>query len=276
MKAKPMLSFSVASDLHFMAWKETDAPVEWVSVLEDALDDIDRLQPQFLVVNGDLTNGKDRDYRLAMRVLHDKCRMPVYYTMGNHEYYGFWEQSDYPDRKFSLSAAQQRFLDYTGMESIYYEKRIAGLPFLFLSTERYDPDMKDAGWLSPEQLEWLKRRLRSSSEGPAFVFFHHPVNGTVAESNETCFQSEELKTVLAERSGVILFTGHTHCRMDRSDQIVPDPDRKTLYVGGGCLHNDASQSRWVDVYEDRIVLRLRDHINRQWLKDFDFEWLLRI
>jgi 3',5'-cyclic-AMP phosphodiesterase len=270
----PMLSFSVTSDLHFMAWKETDAPVEWVSVLEDALEDIHSLHPQFLVVNGDLTNGKDRDYRLAMRVLNDKCRKPIYYTMGNHEYYGYWEQSDYPDQKFSLSAAQQRFLDYTGMESIYYEKHIVGLPFLFLSTERYNSDLKDAGWLSPEQLAWLKKRMQPSPEGPMFVFFHQPVNGTVAESNETCIQSEELKTFFAERPGIILFTGHTHCRMDRTDQIFSD--RKTLYVGGGCLHNDSSQSRWVDVYDDRIVLRLRDHKNRQWLSDFDFEWALRV
>jgi Icc protein len=269
MSTKPLFSFAVASDLHFMAWKETDAPVEWVKILEQALDDITRLQPDFLVVNGDLTNGKERDYRLAMRFLNERCPMPIFYTMGNHEYYGHWEPDDYPEG-FGLSAAQERFLAFTGMDAIYYEKLIKGFPFLFLSTERYDPDMKDAGWISDEQLRWLEERLNQHASGPVFVFFHQPVNGTVANSENTCFQSDELRSLFRRRPGVILFSGHTHCRMDREDQIFVD--QKTLYVGGGCLHNETSQSRWVDVYPDRIAFRVRDHINRQWLEDFEYDW----
>jgi Icc protein len=270
---QPLLSFSVCSDLHFMAWKETEAAVAWVPVLEAALADIAALQPRFMVVNGDLTNGKARDYRLAMEALASVRRsMPVYFTMGNHEYYGLWEQTDYPGGQFSLAAAQRRFLDFTGMEAIYYEKQWAGFPFLFLSTERYDPDMKDAGWLSPQQLDWLRQRLLQYPSGPLFAFFHQPVNGTVADSADTCLQSEEIRSLLARRPGVLWFSGHTHCRMDRPDQLAAE--EMTLYVGGGCLHNETSQSRWVDVYPDRIVLRIRDHINRQWLDDFEFSMSL--
>jgi Icc protein len=265
---QPLLSFSVCSDLHFMAWKDTNAPVDWVPVLEAALEDIASLRPRFVVVNGDLTNGKARDYRLAMSTLASVCRMPVYFTMGNHEYYGLWEPTDYPDGQFNVSAAQRRFLDFTGMEALYYGKQWAGFPFLFLSTEHYDPDMKDAGWLSPQQLDWLKLRLQQHPIGPLFAFFHQPVNGTVADSEHTCFQSDELRALLARRPGVLWFSGHTHCRMDRPDQIVAE--ERTLYVGGGCLHNETSQSRWVDVYPDRIVLRIRDHSNRKWLEPFDF------
>jgi 3',5'-cyclic AMP phosphodiesterase CpdA len=268
--AQPLLAFAVASDLHFMAWKDTGAPVEWVPRLEEALADLAALNPKFLVINGDLTNGKLRDYRLAVRTMRQLCPMPVYYTMGNHEYYGHWEPDDFPEG-FGMDAAQRRFMAFTGMESIYYERRIGGFPFLFLSTERYAPDMNDAGWLSDRQLAWAEERLRESSgSGPAFVFFHQPVDGTVAESNGTCLRSDELRALLLRYPGTLLFTGHTHCRMDRDDQLLAD--RGVLYAGGGCLHNEASQSRWVEVYDDRIVLRIRDHIRRQWLRGWDFAW----
>lgn len=260
-------SLCVVSDLHFMAWKVTELPVEWVPSLKRSLSDIAALGPDLLVVNGDLTNGKDRDYRLAMRILKETCAFPVCFTMGNHEYYDFYE-----DPHFTLAGARERFLAYTGMDSIYYEKRLDGCTLLFLSTEAYAPDTNDAGWLSSEQLAWLEARLRLAPEGPVFAFFHQPVNDTVAESTNTCVQSERLRDILGTRPGVFWITGHTHCRMDREDQLALQDG--VVYVGGGCLCGDFPQSRWIELYDDKIVMRLRDHRNETWVDDFEFAYSL--
>lgn len=255
------LSFCVVSDMHFMAWKETNAPVEWVESLERSIGDIASLAPDFLVSNGDQTNGKERDWRLAVSTINKLCPFPVCYTMGNHEYYGFYE-----DDPFSLAGAQRRFLDYSGHDHIYYELQMSGVRLLFLSTETYTPELNDAGWLSDEQLTWLEGKLEASN-GPVIVFFHQPLNDTVAESNGTCVQSEEMKRILNRHPGVFLVSGHTHCAMDRDDQLVEIDGVR--YVGGGCLCGDRPQSRWFDVYEDRIVLKLRDHLSGAWVEAYE-------
>jgi 3',5'-cyclic AMP phosphodiesterase CpdA len=270
MTQTPIFTFCVSSDLHFMAWRETGAPVEWVAVLDAALQDIAGLKPHLFIVNGDLTNGKERDYQLAMRVLRSKQLPSTFFTMGNHEYYGFWEPADYPEHTFSVAKAKERFLAHTGMDRIYYAKEIEGCLFVFLSQEEYDPVWKDAGWISAEQLKWLEHQLQTHPGWPVFVFFHQPLNDTVADSNQTCPQSEAIQSLLARRPGIVWFSGHTHSRMDQDDQIYTGTN--TLYVGGGCLHNEFPQSRWVDVYSDRIVLRLRDHQYKEWLHPYEFEW----
>lgn len=257
---KPLFSFSVLSDLHFMAYKDTDLPVEWVPFLQREIQFVNSLKPSFIVINGDLTNGKERDYKLAASTMQ-QVKMPVFYTMGNHEYYGIYEE-----HSFTNEIAHQRFLDYTGCPSIYYEKIIHGFTFLFLATENYTTGGNEAGWISAAQLNWLQERLKLSYKKPVFVFLHHPVNKTVAESDHTCMQSNELRKIFSKHPGVLLFSGHTHCRMDRNDQFIKEEG--IIFIGGGCLYQEVPQSRWVDVYENYAVIRLINHKDRKWLDDF--------
>ncbi|GMA63155.1 metallophosphoesterase [Alicyclobacillus fastidiosus] len=136
------------SDLHFMAWAETLEPVNSVPGLYHALHDISEQNPDILVINGDFTNGKVRDYNLAIRA-----------------------------------------------------------------------------------------RL--------LVFLHQPVDNTVANSQHTCFQSEEIRAVLKERPNTFLISGHTHQRMDQPTQFILEDG--VPYVGGGCVLDDnhkAALSNW--------------------------------
>jgi Icc protein len=253
---------AVFSDMHFMAWQQTLAPVEWVPDLERALQDAARQSPDIFVCNGDLTNGKDRDYDLAMSAIRRHCGRPKhYFTMGNHEYYGFYEDADFSD-----DLAQQRFLHHTGMPNIHFEVRRFGLSLVFLSTDGYRPDWKDAGVLHPATLHWLEQRLLNAPPGPVLVWFHQPVNDTVADSTNTCMQSDELRSIFSKRPGVLFLSGHTHCRMDRKDQLVYQDG--TLFVGGGCAFGDTPQSRWLDIGRNSIVLRIRDHRDEPWLDDW--------
>ncbi|CAN7763512.1 metallophosphoesterase [Paenibacillus sp. LjRoot153] len=259
---KPLLSFCVSSDMHFMAWKETNAPVEWVPQLEACLQDIALFRPDFLVSNGDMTNGKERDWRLVLAYMKENCPFPVYFTMGNHEYYGYYE-----DLNFTPKLAQQRFLAFSGHDSIYYAKIIHGFLFLFLSTETYTPDMNDAGWLSDEQLNWLEQQLHVSDYHlPLFIFFHQPVNGTVAESKRTCNQSEKLMALLRQRPNIFFFTGHTHCPMDRPNQLIQQDG--VIFVGGGALCTETPQSRWVELYHNHVKIKLRDHKHINWVEEY--------
>ncbi|MCL6632152.1 MAG: metallophosphoesterase [Alicyclobacillus herbarius] len=264
----PEVSFAVFSDLHFMAWKETLSPVEWVPQVNGCLEDAHQQQPDFVVLNGDLTNGKQRDYDLAFAAIRNTFSCPVYCTMGNHEYYGYYEPEDYAPESYSLKAAQQRFLRYSGMPNIYYSVEQSGCVFLFLSCEAYTPDLKDAGWLSEAQLAWLQERLADPPSGPVFIFLHQPLNQTVAESHDTLIQSDALQAILRTHPQTLVFTGHTHCRMDRADQFVQQDG--VWYVGGGCPHGEHPQYRFVEVYRDRVVLRLRDCTRKAWIRTYEY------
>jgi 3',5'-cyclic-AMP phosphodiesterase len=187
--------------------------------------------------------------------------------MGNHEYYGYYEEDD-----FSFEIAQKRFLHFTRMKSIYFQVRAHGYPCFFLSTEGYHPDWRDAGFLSEAQLSWFHKELHKTPPGPVFVFFHQPINDTVAESVNTCLQSNEMHAILKNRPGTLFITGHTHCRMDRADQLVLQDG--TLFVGGGCAYGEFPQSRWFEMRDGRLKISIRDHRTQNWLTEWDasVEW----
>ncbi|TXK82661.1 metallophosphoesterase [Paenibacillus sp. N3.4] len=85
--AAPLFSFSVLSDAHITTWDE-----EAHKRLRDALADHHALRPnsKLLVMNGDLTNGSEGDYRTLLGLLDKQPHAPVHATMGNHDYYGVW------------------------------------------------------------------------------------------------------------------------------------------------------------------------------------------
>lgn len=256
------LRIAVFSDMHFMAWKDTNLPVEWVPQLANSLKDAVALAPDLVVMNGDLTNGKVRDYELAMRHMNENIHVPTFFTMGNHEYYGYYEDEDY-----SFEMAQRRFMEHTGQKSIYYSETTAEASLLFLSPECYKPDeFGDAAWLSKSQLAWFEETLLAApANKPVLIFLHQPIDDTVANSTGYCVSSPEMRQILAKRRGCFVISGHTHCRMDRADQFVIQDG--TVYVGGGCCCNDVAQSRWFDVHEDHISIRIRNHNTRDWEGD---------
>lgn len=253
------MKIAVTSDLHFMAWADTLEPVDHVPCLYHALHDIAEQRPDLVVINGDLTNGKARDYDLAMRAIHHYLDMPVLFTMGNHEYYGYYE-----DKGYSWSMAQQRFLSYTGQDTIYKSLDLDDVRLVLLSTEGYHPDWHDAAWLSPTQLRWFESTTKDW-RGRLIVFLHQPINGTVVNSEMTCFQSEEIQSILAHRPNTFVISGHTHQRMDQPGQFQYRDG--VYYVGGGCTLDAHPQSRFIELTESTTTFRIRDHKSMRWLDD---------
>lgn len=261
----PTLTLCVFSDMHFMAWKETDDPVEWVPQLEQSIQDAVSQNPDAVIFNGDLTNGKERDYRLAMRHIRKTIPQPTYFTMGNHEYYGVYEDED-----FSFAGAQDRFRHFTDQSHVYYEVRRPDCTLIFLSPERYLPaEFGEAAWLSEEQLNWFENRILLAAPAlPVLVFLHQPINDTVTNSTNYCIQSEEIRAILRKRPGCLFLTGHTHCRMDQPTQLVAQDE--TIFIGGGAACNDTPQSRWLVLQPESIRVRIRDHAAKDWTPNSDF------
>jgi Icc protein len=264
-----VMRFQVFSDVHVMAsndpWQKMAAQ-KWIRALED----LRPYLPDFMVVNGDLTNGKEGDYRLFKQIVQTYAPWPVYATMGNHEYYEIFTNPNITDQEL-----RWRFDNFFQLDKPYYDRYIHGYHFIFLAPEAFKAHYKqlaDGAYISPEQLAWFRQTL-AKDEGLTFVFLHQPLDGTVTQSDPgSVQQSREIREILREHKGpVIWFSGHTHATMLQPGQIRQIGN--VLFVGGSSTFTidnslDKSESRMVEVYRDRLVFWVRDHVARKWVQPY--------
>ncbi|NQX58255.1 metallophosphoesterase [Paenibacillus qinlingensis] len=284
----PILRFSVVSDIHIQYW-DTQAQ----SKLAAALEDLNLTIPSHdaLIINGDLGDGRPNDYAMLTSILQ-KHPLPkqLCFTIGNHDYYkayynaaGDWSPTTFPNGE-SDSASLARFLAFTQMPSVYYDRWIQGYHFIFLGSERYkqsEPASQEDAWLSSTQLDWLQIKLQENyiQHKPLFVFLHQPLQGTVSGSlPRGIVQHNELKQILSQYPELIFFTGHTHWELQLTTTLIRDVftmvnsssvsypyDRNDQLIQG-----DHSEGLIVEVYEDRIHIRGRDFSNQAWIPVADY------
>ncbi|REK74472.1 metallophosphoesterase [Paenibacillus paeoniae] len=270
----PLFSFQVITDTHVTE----DAGHTHNGNFDGALQQIKELAPHSkgIMHVGDVTDhGFPGEYAEFQRIWNKhRSELPeMIMTMGNHDVgLGVWE-----DRI-------GRFLSNTDTAAPYHAHWIEGHLFIFLGTER---NLKIYCSLSEEQLNWLKSRLEeeAASGRPIFIFLHQPLKNTVAGSYEEqqwhgVEEDDELRAVLEGYLQAILFTGHTHWELEAGH---------TFFDGGGKLpamvnavstaylwtdedqHKDGSQGLFVDVYQDRVVVRGRDFDQAVWVESAHYE-----
>jgi 3',5'-cyclic AMP phosphodiesterase CpdA len=276
---KPLLSFSVLSDIHI---KHDDRVA--ASRFLQALEDHRNINPHssLMVLNGDLTNGYEADYRQLGHLLSKVPHPAIHATMGNHEYYQLWRKGSnkYLNPDWSSGKAKKLFQNFFGYGKPYHDLWLNGYHFIFLSGERYrdeSPDVREDAFLSREQLAWLDAKLREKAPNspagqPVFVFLHQPL----AKSLEGTWvargvvQDVQLREILRAFPQAILFSGHTHFHLD-ARQFVHD----SYYMAGtGSVRQvrerhksllTKSESLAVEVYADAVVIRKREHLTKQWI-----------
>ena len=111
--------------------------------------------------------GLNQQYDRFMQVYNqyankDAVRMN---SLGNHDYWNGLLAGD----------AQKRFLEKTGMESIYYHKVVKGYHFLVMSPE----DGTTHGYYSDKQINWLKEEIaKAKADDP-----EKPIFGVLAPTH---------------------------------------------------------------------------------------------
>jgi Icc protein len=284
---KPVLTFSVMSDIHIQAW-DTESHRRFLEALRDhaAVNPRSKL----LVLNGDLTDGNEEDYRMLMELLQKVPHPPVHATMGNHEYYRLWRTPEggidttrlNPD--WSSGQAVGLFTRFFVYKKPYHDLWLAGYHFLFLSGEAYRDRVQDVGedaYLSDAQLAWLEKRLSPSlsdrlknQRKPVFVFLHQPLPHTLdgTDNERGVVQAERLGAILNKHPEVVFFSGHTHRDLGTTKQVAHPSftaagSASVRYVleKDGLPDPQKSQSLVVEVYRNKVVIRGREHSTRQWI-----------
>lgn len=283
----PLLHFPVISDIHVQA-KDKLAQQK----LKAALTDLHSIDPSAdaMVVNGDIGNGQPQDYDVVRSILSEVPHPSnSWFTIGNHEFYKAWfnAKGDYDAAHFPNGETEQmsinRFLSFAGAPGVYYDKWVKGYHFLFLGSEHYrqsNPNNQENAYLSAQQLFWLTTKLNEDRDPhrPTFVFLHQPLPKTVSGSwtwyqDRSVIQSEELTDILQQHPEAILFSGHTHWELNMPSTFAK---YQFLMVNSSSveqpyskddepLSSDRSEGLYVEVYEDKVIIRGRDFHNRQWI-----------
>ncbi|WP_424766496.1 metallophosphoesterase family protein [Paenibacillus sp. sgz302251] len=279
----PLLQFSVMSDIHI---KEGD-PIAQIRFLK-ALRDHRNINPNssILILNGDLTNGQNKNYKRLEKLLRKVQHAPVHATIGNHEYYQIWKYEHAGLRlnpHWTSEKAKELFQNRFGYKKPYHDLWLDDYHFIFLGSEQYrdfDKSVQEDAYLSQKQLNWLARRLEENSitpysktKKPIFVFLHQPLVQSLdgSENARGVIQHKELRQLLRNYPHVLLFSGHTHLDLENTKQMAFD---NFHIIGTGSIRQvreqhfvptHKSESLIVEVYNNRIVIKKREHISKRWI-----------
>lgn len=164
-------------------------------VFELAVDQLNTLQPEFVVSVGDLIEGSGKDAPKLEEEWKqfngwiDKLKMPFFYLPGNHDY-GNALMEKYWHNQFGRS---------------FYHFVYKNVLFLMLNTE--EAPRPAAGVFSKEQLAYVKKTLEANSKVRwTLVFMHKPV-WTYKEVEKTGLP--EIEAGLKGHKYTV-FAGHKH------------------------------------------------------------------
>jgi len=293
------MSFAVMSDVH-------NDDVKFDKALKDIHNNID---PNYsaLVLNGDIVDeGKQSEYNNIDTVLRNDAGIipkTVIKDIGNHEFYDYSKGENTEDDSNQFLGLS---LNFEGQVHPYHEKWVNGYHFISLGSEKtYTKDMRDdcQAYLSDAQLNWFKNTLAENYRKgkPIFVFIHQPLNHSFFTTYDDCAeaiqQDAQVKAILANYPEVILFSGHTHYYLNDQDpnkknflSHLPGVDKGFAMVDSSSVHRPVnygssqapytpdkekdvvglSQGLFVQVYNDKVVIKGREFSNSTWIDGANF------
>lgn len=215
---------------------------EEVVLYEKAVTAVNKLNPDFVVLTGDLiNNSKDQTQLSAFKDITSKINstIPVYYTPGNHDIGNTPADSDI-----------ETFIEKYGHEKFAFKhKNNVFIGFNSCIIKAATPGMEEA------QYNWLKEKIERSKKAEHIVLFcHHPFFVKTLDEADFYFNIptgiREKYIKMFEENGVnAIFAGHLH---DNAVAKYKNMDVITTSAVGKPLGKAPSGLRVVKVYPDHI------------------------
>jgi len=210
-----------------------------------AIDSVNALKPDFVITGGDLVSdvlGSTYERADTLYKLYNKMAagftMPVYNTMGNHEFFGYFTipkvdpgQPEYGEKMFENRIGKP-----------YYSFNHKGWHFMILDgTEKVGEDWSDLiGKVDVEQMQWISEDLATIDSGtPIVVTIHIPLvsiipqinNGPLYGGNQSYLvtNQQEVLALFRNMNLKLVLQGHLHALEDLNLM------GKTHFLTGGAI-----------------------------------------
>lgn len=225
--------------------------------------DLAKLNPDFLLVTGDIVSHQSRDATYASRDLLDSLGIPYYPTGGNHD--------------FLSEAARARFVEAFGAHlpegDTVYSFVHKDLRFCILDpwwkwsdgtlcasseqsvAEKIDTTLDGARWaLPPHQFAWLENELDEHDE-PTIIAMHYPAIPIPKRMHRPgmkdagCLDNGDLLIELLVRYPQVkaIFSGHVHMNFI-------EPSEGLVHIVTSSLPEYPTEYRDVRVFPDRLEI----------------------
>jgi len=144
-----------------------------------------------IIYDKGITSDTDPLFVDRFTSLYDSYNIPVYLSLGNHDYDGC---------ETCYIGAVVKQSKNAKFPSTYYEVKVRNASFFVIDTEKYDKT----------QSEWLYSNINNSTSNWKFVLGHRPLVSTESlHGKETFPGKEDLRTDICKDTD-ILFSGHSH------------------------------------------------------------------
>ena len=208
MKNSDMLSLCLLTDTHYTedgTWKDTASAVSKV---------VNTTHIDAIVHLGDFTDGlesKDMTRLYVKRILSDlkKNELPVYVTVGNHDY------NFYKGNKERFS--KQEVLECLELEKEYYYQDFDKYKIRCLFLFSYDADVPVRYGFSDEEVAWIEDTLYAVPSGYKVIIFSHGAPlyfldywSRIIRNSDRLMNALEEYNALEDRQILAFIHGHTH------------------------------------------------------------------
>ncbi len=283
----PILSFAVASDVHINEDNYENYNDHFKALLADLKATVPSCDAIFF--NGDIADwGKEVEYQMFRQFLAEaELPFPFYTNYGNHD-----------SRDKTTPNLFKQYANTFDMDTMWYTIETEEANFiLFVSSETQR--LHEFLYLTEENLTWLEQTLATVTANgkKTFLMYHQPLTNTVAGSflpegediNEfsqvrkvrlgaEVAADEDLQNILMNYPDLVIFTSHSHYNLaapntlklkDMYPYMVNTAATAYISRGDGVRYNEA-QALYVDVYDDKVVIRGRDVLAGKWIPEAQF------
>lgn len=272
-------SFAFLTDIHIQP--ELGA----VDGFQMAIDCVNVLNPDFVITGGDLVidamgashGSADSLYSLYLKI-SENLNMPVYNTIGNHEYFGIDRRSgiDPEDPDFGVRLYEKR------VGNPYYSFDHKGWHFMIL-----DGIMNEEGtWgnyigkVDSVQLEWIKQDLANLDKStPIVLSIHIPLVSVIPQISYGPLYNKIESMIVTNARDVLLpfykynlklvLQGHLHIVEE-----IAVGEKTTFITGGAVCGKWWKTKKDAEVQEGFVLVKVKDN-NFSW-KYIDYGWETRV
>lgn len=233
----------------------------------------------------------------VLREYFESFTVPVYPVTGNHDIRDSDKWNKYYYQPHYWNNLLREWLDHSNNDSSfhkyqnpvsyhadnnYYDAEIFGNHFIFLEMPKIQSPQYTFG---EEQLAWLDKKLyeKEATGKPIFIFTHVPTESPVNASywDDQIKDDADFRKILAKHPTATVVSGHTHYSLDidaysswdgaqNEYSVIHDGGTTTINVPNGTSYNDTteitgSHGVFVEVYNDRILLKGMDFVSGKWI-----------